>query len=66
MHKSIIPKGQSKFDNLINKTKLLVSTPLRIQYLLDQFNYTQNSFDFLIIDEADKMLDYVINNLGAF
>lgn len=55
MRKALTPKTQEQFDEFCKCCEVLISTPLKLQKLTDQFKF--QNLEHLVIDEADKMFE---------
>ncbi|KYQ89533.1 putative RNA helicase [Tieghemostelium lacteum] len=48
---------QKNDDKIIKNFDILITTPLRLVYLIKESNITLNRVEFLVFDEADKLFD---------
>eukprot|EP00347_Sterkiella_histriomuscorum_P001339 403372410 len=55
LRKSLFPTDQESFNQLTQSCEILISTPLKLAELCQQ--YKLNNLEFLVVDEADKMFE---------
>ena len=55
LRKALTPKTQEQFEEFCGSCEILISTPLKLAQLTEQFNF--ESIEHLVIDEADKMFE---------
>ena len=57
LRKKLIPKTQDEAKQFISNTKILLSTPLRLEKVLREIDLQFNSVKHLVVDEADALFD---------
>jgi superfamily II DNA/RNA helicase len=55
LRKALIPRTDEQFENFVDSCEVLISTPLKLAQLTDQ--YKLKGLRNLVIDEADKMFE---------
>lgn len=57
LRKKLIPKTEDEVINFTSNTKVLLSTPLRLEKVLREIDLKFSSVKFIVIDEADALFD---------
>ena len=55
MRKALTPQNQEQFDEFCSSCEILISTPLKLAQLSEEFKF--HNLEHLVIDEADKMFE---------
>ncbi|CDW91012.1 probable atp-dependent rna helicase ddx52-like [Stylonychia lemnae] len=55
LRKTLFPKNEEQYNQLIQSTEILISTPLKLAELCQK--HPLNNLEFLVVDEADKMFE---------
>lgn len=57
LRKKLIPKTQDEVNAFTKNTKILLSTPLRLEKVLREIDLKFSTIKFLVVDEADALFD---------